>query len=262
MSVVFSAIVPHPPILIPNIGQENIKRLDLTNKAFLKLAENLVASQAESIVIISPHGTILDNAFTMNLNPVFSASFEEFGDFGTKQTWPGDIGLAYKIRERLETRAPLQLISDSTLDHGSSVPLVLLASKLPKIKIIPIYYSDLGFDAHFKFGQLLQRELIYNKEKIAVIASGDLSHRLTKDAPGGYSPKGKKFDKKVIEYLKKNKTQEIITLDQSDVIEAGECGLRSILILAGIMDNIKHEPQLLAYEAPFGVGYMTMEFKL
>jgi len=262
MSVAFSAIVPHPPILIPDIGQENIKRLDLTNKSFSRLAQDLAASQAETIVIISPHGTIQPAAFSMNLSPEFSANLEEFGDFGTKRSWKGDIGLAYKIRERLETRAPLQLISDSKLDYGSSVPLCMLTQKLPDIKIIPIYYSGLDYEAHFKFGQLLNRELIYNKEKIAVIASGDLSHRLTKNSPAGYSPRGKKFDKKLMEYLKDSKNQDILKLQPDDVFEAGECGLRSILILLGIMDNIKHEPQLFSYESPFGVGYMVMEFKL
>ena len=156
----------------------------------------------------------------------------------------------------------MRLISEESLDHGSSVPLCLLTENLPDIKIIPLYYSGLDNDSHFKFGQLLRHELLINNEQIAVIASGDLSHRLSKEAPGGYSPRGKKFDKKITKYLLENKIQDIINLDENLIIEAGECGLKSILILAGVLDNIKHEPQLLSYEAPFGVGYLTMNFKL
>lgn len=262
MSLVFSAIVPHPPLLIPNIGKENLKRLEATKKSYNKLASNLEASGAESILVISPHGIIQTNAFTMNLNPVFTAQFEEFGDFSTKKTWTGDIGLAYKIRERLETKAPLQLISEELIDHGTGIPLILLTEKTPNIKVMPLYYSGLDNEAHFKFGQLLRRELLFNKEKIAVIASGDLSHRITKSAPAGFSPKGKKFDKKLADYLLKNKFEDIVKFSPEDVCEAGECGLRSILILLGILDEVKHEPQLLSYEYPFGVGYLTMEFKL
>lgn len=262
MSLIFSAIVPHPPILIPKIGKENLSRLKDTQKAYQKLAKELSNNQIETILIISPHGLIQTDAFTMNLNPQFVGNFEEFGDFTTKLSWSGDIGLAYKIRERMETRAPLQLISEENLDYGATVPLYLLTQNIPNVKIIPLYYSGLPNDAHFKFGQLLNRELLYHKEQIAVIASGDLSHRLAKDAPAGYSSKGKKFDTKIIELLQKNKSQDIINLDHKLVTEAGECGLKSIIILLGILDGMKYEPQLLSYEAPFGVGYMVMNFKL
>ncbi len=262
MSIVFSAITPHPPILIPSIGKENLQRLTNTQKAYQKLEEKLVQSNPDTIIVISPHGPLQSNAFVMNLNPDFEGTFEEFGDFNTKLNFKGDIGLAYKIRERMETRAPLQLISEKKLDHGTSIPLYLLTPRLKNVKIIPLYYSGLSREAHFKFGQLLRREFIYNKEQIAIIASGDLSHRLTKDAPAGYSPKGKKFDKKIIEYLSKNKANEILQMDENLIMEAGECGLKSIIILLGILDQIKHKPQLLSYEAPFGVGYLVMNFEL
>lgn len=155
------------------------------------------------------------------------------------------------------------------LDHGCGVPLYLLTSYLNNtvaqavpLKIIPIYYSGLNLDAHFKFGQLLKREILFSKNRIAVIASGDLSHRLSKDAPAGFSPVGAKFDKKIINYLKYKKTQEILKINNKIINEAGECGLKSIIILLGILDEIKFEPDLLSYESPFGIGYLTMNFKL
>lgn len=261
MSIVFSAIVPHPPLLIPNISKENILRLDATIKSYKKLEADLYSIQADTIVIISPHGMIFDDKFSMNLNPEFIANFEEFGDFATKMHLLGDIGLSYKIRERMETRAPLQLISQKDLDYGSSIPLFMLTSHSPKIKIIPLYFSGLSMEEHFRFGQLLKRELMFSKNRVAVIASGDLSHRLSKNAPVKYSPKGKKFDNKLIELLQTNNTAEIIKFKPEFTNEAAECGLRSIVILLGILDEIKKQNQLLSYECPFGVGYMVMNFK-
>lgn len=261
MSIVFSAIVPHPPILIPQIGKDNLKKLKTTVNAFEKLKNELQKSKAETVLIISPHGLVHDDVFTMNLNPDFNADFESFGDFSTKETWPGDIGLTYKIREALETKAPLQLISSPDLDHGTSVPLFLLASGL-EIKIIPLYYSGLSNEEHFNFGKMLRRELQIRKKPIAVIASGDLSHTITKDAPAGYNPKGKKFDNKLIELLKNKNPQDLLKLDEELIAGACECGLKSIIIQQGIMDDINYEPHLLSYEAPFGVGYLVMNFKL
>ncbi|KKQ60510.1 MAG: hypothetical protein US81_C0019G0007 [Parcubacteria group bacterium GW2011_GWE2_38_18] len=260
MSIVFSAIVPHPPLLIPSIGKENTQQLKSTEQAFKKLEEELYASKPETILIISPHGIVQSNAFTLNLSPEFNGNLETFGDFSTKLNFKGDVGLAYRIRENLETKAPLQLISEKKLDYGSLIPLYLLTKNMPQVKIIPLYYSGLDLQAHFKFGQVLKRELLYNKNRVAIIASGDLSHRLTKEAPAGYSPKGQKFDQKLIELITKNQSEEVLNLNHKLIMEASECGLKSIIILLGILDGMKHETQKLSYEAPFGVGYLTMNF--
>lgn len=296
MSIVFSAITPHSPLLIPTIGKENLARLRATEEAFKKLEEDLYSSKAETIFMISPHGDILENSFSINLSPEYYVNFEEFGDFATKQRYDGNIGLAHKIREGLETTAPLCLISSPEIDHGLSVPLFLLTAHLPKIypaplpqniasrrkklpivnsyvknaghsercgiKIIPAYYSGLALAAHFEFGQNLKKELMACHERVAIIASGDLSHKLSKNSPAGYSPKAIRFDKKMIKYLTEKKIEEILKFKDDYLAEVSECGLRSIVILLGIMDGINCEPRVLSYEAPFGVGYLTMNFKL
>lgn len=261
MSIVFSAIVPHPPVLIPTIGKENQKQLAATVRAYVKLEQDLYVAQPETMVIISPHGPAQEKAFCFNLNPEFYGDFKDFGDLTTKFNLNGDVALAHKIKEKIENQAPLQLTSEARLDHGAAVPLYLLTRHLPNIKIIPLYYSGLDLAAHYNIGQLIKNELLVSKNRIAVVASGDLSHRLTKNAPAGYSPKGKKFDKKLIDNLLKKQTNEIIKFDHDFVADAGECGLKSILIMIGILEGIKYEPQLLSYEAPFGVGYLVMNFK-
>lgn len=262
MSLVFSAITPHSPILIPTIGKENIRKLDATVKAMEKLSNDFAVETPDTILIISPHGQVDPNNFTLNLNNSFETNFEDFGDFSTKHSWPGNVELVYKIREQLETKIHMRLISEPNLDYGSSVPLLTLTKDIPKVKIAPLYYSGLSLKSHYELGQMLKREILISKEKIAVIASGDLSHKVTKNSPAGYSPKGAKFDKKLTELLLNKKNQDIIGLDEKLINEAEECGLRSILILLGILDNVIYEPQLLSYEAPFGIGYMVMNFKL
>ncbi|HBC44490.1 MAG: hypothetical protein UU95_C0003G0004 [Parcubacteria group bacterium GW2011_GWC2_42_12] len=262
MSIIFSAIVPHPPILIPAIGKENLEQLKATADSYSELEQDLYATQAETIIIISPHGPLQESAFSLNLSQEFYGDFKDFGDLTTKFNLRGDIGLAHKIKEKMEAVAPLQLVSEARLDHGTSIPLYLLTQHLPKIKIIPLYYSGLDLTAHYNIGQMIKNELLSSRGRVAVIASGDLSHRLTKNAPAGYNPKGKKFDKKLIDNLLKKQINEIIKFNHDFVADAGECGLKSIVILLGILDGIKYEPRLLSYEAPFGVGYLVMNFKL
>jgi aromatic ring-opening dioxygenase LigB subunit len=262
MSIIFSAIVPHSPLLNPKVGKENLVRLAATEKAFKKLEEELYAARPDIIIIISPHGPMQAGSFTMNLNPAFTVKFEEFGDFSTKLAFTGNIGFAYKIREKLETEIPLQLMSGENLDYGAAIPLMLLASRIQSVKIIPLYYSGLDFETHFRFGQLVKQELLATNERIAIIASGDLSHKVTKDGPAGYTPKAKKFDQRIVDLLMKNAAGDILKIKTDAVKDVCECGLKSIIMLLGMLDGIRHEPQLLSYEAPFGIGHLVMNFKL
>lgn len=262
MPIVFSAIVPHPPILVPAVGKENINLLKATKDAFLKLEHELYASQPETAIVISPHGNQQERVFTINASPEFKCDFEKFGDLATKFSMAGDTSLAHKIKEKSETEIPLQMISEENLDHGSSIPLYLLAAHLPKLKIIPIYHSGLDLAAHYNFGKAIKDKLSDSNSRVAIISSGDLSHRLSENAPAGYSPKGEKFDKKLIGNLLKKQTEKILELKPEFIAEAGECGLKSIVILLGILDGIKYKTKFLSYESPFGVGYLIMNFEL
>jgi AmmeMemoRadiSam system protein A len=95
---------------------------------------------------------------------------------------------------------------------------------------------------------------------VVVIASGDLSHHLTPDAPAGYDPRGKVFDEALMDILKDFDLVKLYSLDRELIDAAGECGLRSIWIMVGSLDHAKVEPQVLSYEGPFGVGYGIAKF--
>ncbi|MGC9048822.1 MAG: AmmeMemoRadiSam system protein B [Patescibacteria group bacterium] len=258
----FTAITPHPPIIIPTIGKENLIIVKKTIKALEKLEKKIAAVSPEIIIIISPHGPIFSDAFCFNAAEKYFGNFQQFGDLTTKMEFNGNLELIYKIREKTETALPTTMVSEPNLDHGVLVPLYYLTKNLQNFSIIPIGYSFLDFQKHLKFGEKIKEEIMLSNKKVAVIASGDLSHRLTFDAPAGYSPQGKIFDKKLIDLLKKKSVNQILKLDSNLIEEAGECGLRSILILLGIIKNFNYQPELLSYEGPFGVGYLVMNFKL
>lgn len=262
MSLVFSAITPHPPIIIPQIGKDSLKQVDKTITALKKLEKELYAAKPETIIIISPHGSLLPDNFTINLHPSYETSFADFGDFATKKEYKTDLGLVDKIFEANKYHLPLKIVSDPLLDHGASVPLFYLTEHLPDIKIIPVGYSLLEHETHLEFGKRLKDVIFQTNKRIAVIASGDLSHCLSAEAPGGYAPEGKKFDEELVELLEKKDLEGILNLEPDLVAKAGECGLRSFLILLGIIKNINCQPQLLSYEGPFGVGYLVMNFEL
>ncbi|MBN1325929.1 AmmeMemoRadiSam system protein B [Candidatus Falkowbacteria bacterium] len=259
--LVFSAICPHPPILIPTIGKDNLDKIKNTAEAMKKLETDLYASKPDIIIVISPHGEIIPDAFCLNLNTKYNANFEQFGDFTTKMEFRSSSLLAMKIKERIEGTLPIVLTSIEQLDHGIGVPLFYLTKHLKGIEILPICYSFLDYQSHFEFGQLLKKEIAKSEKRIAVIASGDMSHALTEDAPARYSPKGAEFDKKFIQLLQRKDVRGIIKMDPKLIDKAAECGLRSFIILLGILDEYKYEPEVYSYEGPFGVGYLVANFK-
>jgi len=106
------------------------------------------------------------------------------------------------------------IISSPHPDWGFKVPLFFLKPS----KSIPIdtflTQEDPPQD-HYRIGRdLYFAELKNNQEKIALIASGDLSHRLKIDGPYGLHPDGKKFDLALITALENHDLDTILNLDQ------------------------------------------------
>ncbi|MBU0598321.1 AmmeMemoRadiSam system protein B [Patescibacteria group bacterium] len=262
--LVFSAITPHPPIIIPEIGKQNLRFIEKTVKSMERLAEDIYAAKPDTIIIISPHGPMLSDAFAINMSPQFTISFKNFGDLSINLTINGDVGLIHHYKEIMETKIPVVLANQAELDHGAGVPLYFLTKNLDKkkIKIVPISFSMLDYQSHYEFGRKLQEDILNDTKRIAVIASGDLSHRLTKDAPAGFSHWAEKFDKTIIEKVTNQDHNGLKSLDEDFIEEAGECGLRSIIILQGILNSIKYKTDIYSYEGPFGVGYLVANLKL
>ena len=148
---------------------------------------------------------------------------------------------------------------DLELDHGAMVPLYFVDNN-KNYKLVHITYGMLSPLELMNFGKCINKAVLDTNKKAVFIASGDLSHRLTKDGPYPYTPLGAEFDKELISTLEKGDLKSLFTLDKHLICEAGECGLRSLYILAGAINDNNISSKLLSYEGPFGVGYGIMEF--
>lgn len=261
--LIFAAITPHPPILIPSVGKENLKKITKTKEAMEHLSEELYALQPDTIIIISPHGLVQSESFTVQISDKYYGDFQNFGDIESKFEFFPDINFINEIQSRAESKnLPIKLIDEPFIDYGTLVPLFYLTKNLPKVKIVPIAYSLLSYQDHYEFGDYLKKAIGRSNDRIAIISSGDLSHCLSEDAPAKYCPAGEQFDKKIIKILESKKYGKLLTLDKDLIKDAKECGLRSIVLMSGILGDINHESELLSYESTFGVGYLVMNFKI
>ena len=161
--LVFSAIVPHPPILIPAIGKESLDQVTKTKEAMEKLERELYASQPDILIVISPHGELQPDAFTANVAENFTVSFKSFGDFSTKLEVAGEIDLLTTQKSQIDREIPFNIISEPVLDHGIGVPLFYLVKNLTAVRVLPIYFTLFDNQTHFSFGKVL-KEIIKTRK--------------------------------------------------------------------------------------------------
>lgn len=272
MSLNFACITPHPPLLIPEIGKEDTIKVSQTIAAMNKLANLLNQAELDTLIFISPHGLVYPDRFNIS---VMKKSFGTFAQFDAPEItfeYSNDMDLVEEIvRQAKIDSIPLAPYDNNgefyELDHGIMMPLYYLRQEQEtSLKIVPVSYSWLDRASHFSFGQMLGTLARKSPDRIGIVASGDLSHRLLYGTPSDNPEAGKKFDQKIIEDLTENKLKDIVLYEEDFVENAGECAYRSILILLGALDSmnevLSYEPQVLSYEGPFGVGYGVVNFKL
>ncbi len=260
--ITFACFVPHPPLIIPEVGKENLAKLEDTIKSFNHLERELYASKPDVILLISPHSSNYGNFFTINQQPKLKVNFKDFGDLMTKLEFDNELGFGYQIKESCEDHLPIILTADENLDYGSGVPLFYLAQHLAGVKIISIGHADLTLTHHLKFGEAIRRQINLGDKRVAIVASGDLSHKLHEDSPAGFSPRAQEFDQSIIKLINEKNIDDLVHFDPEFIKEAGECGLKPLVILLGIIKELNYEPEKLSYQAPFGIGYLVENFKV
>jgi aromatic ring-opening dioxygenase LigB subunit len=256
MSIVFGAIMPHPPILVPAIGKERLKDAEKSQQALEEISRRIKGMDFDTIVVVTPHGDVGQASVPVYTGHVFEGTFSQFGLPKPSFSFKGDpqLGLAVVKDTHLATACP-----ETILDHGVLVPLYYPAAAGVKKPILPIAVAFMPLSKLYEFGKALAKTAQRVGRKICLIASADMSHRLTPGAPSGFSPKGMEFDERLVELVRNYDVNGILKFDPALADEAGQDALWSIAILLGALDGQKVKAEVLSYEGPFGVGYMVAE---
>lgn len=271
-NLVGCALMPHPPIMVPEVGKNELEHVKDTVSAVTQAAELLKEGNPQTVVIITPHGPVFEDSVTVSIHPRLRGNMAQFGAPDVTLGFETDNLLIRHITRSCERLGVnLQELTDDIaknnrvtlrLDHGAFVPLYYLSKAGFKGQIVHLTMGMLPYEEMYTFGKAVQAAIGNMDKRVAVIASGDLSHRLTPDAPAGYSPKGTEFDRQVVEALKRIDVKALLNMDRNLIAEAGECGLRPIFFLLGVMGGLDAETILSSYEGPFGVGYAVTLYKI
>lgn len=265
MSLVFAAVLPHSPLLVPTIHSSDPTALNQTLEAIKTLTARLHEARPDVLIILTPHLTTTDEALAINLSTSYRIQFSEFGEYTTTLSATGDTLLAYRLKQLFDAERPatsITTITDERLDYGASVPLFFLLREQVTLPVIVIGDTLPTLHSQLAIGQQMGQALAQESKRVAIVASANLSHRLNQKSPAGFSPKAATFDRRVLEAIRHGEVQALARFRQETLQEVQECGLRSILLLCGILDRHVWQPEILSYEHPFGIGHVAIQFHL
>ena len=246
--------------MVPEVGRESISDVEDSIDAMAELARRVIESNAETIVLISPHAPLEADSFVAYDGPEVFADFSRFNAPDAYFTAQVDEKLLDAIKDAAATRQyDVTMLAGQDLDHGTAVPLYFLFRNGWTGKVVTLGYSYLTNEDHLRFGSCIKQAVDQLGRRVAFIASGDLSHRLKPSAPAGYNPNAHFFDEQVVTALRANAPQQIAEIDHNLRRLAGECGYRSMLVAIGACAELPWSCEVLSYEAPFGVGYLVAQ---
>ncbi len=270
--ITMGALVPHPPIMVDGIGgHEDFQQIEKTRWAMQSIAKKIEESQPETVVIFTPHGTVYRDAVIVYGDRNFSGDLSRFGLTRTWH-WENDLPLAEAIEELgRNVGLPVYMIPlteasrgrEKGLDHGVLAPLSFFRTDwFENVKLVVIPLSYLSLEELYQFGAVVAKAAEQLNRRVAVIASGDLSHCLKPGAPAGYRPEGAEFDRRLVELISANEVVPFFELNPHWLEKAAECGFRSVIMLLGTMDGLDFQGEVYSYEGPFGVGYAVASFTI
>ena len=259
---VFGIISPHPPIFVPAVGGQEALVASKSLEGLAIGARALAAFAPDVVVLISPHAPLLTDTFLVETGEHLSGSLAVFGDTD-RYAWPGDPELATRIVDELDSADIPSMARDGDprlepgmLDHATIVPLSFL-EPTQRVRLVVLSLSYRSYADHRRLGSIVRQCCDDLDRRPAFIASGDMSHRLKPGAAAGYSPRAKDLDARIVELVRAGRLDELSLIDPSLIEAGGECGLRSLIALGGFAGDDPVPTRVLAYEGPWGVGYLT-----
>jgi len=243
-----------------------------TSLACYEVSQEIERIQPDTIIIITPHGAMFSDAIAISEGEAIAGDFSRFQCSQIQIEQPLDTQFNQELlKECQKNQIPVVTVDEPLLkaygrhfelDHGALVPLYFINKYYTDYKLVHITYAPINDRELYQFGMILEEVSQKLNKKVVMIASGDLSHKLTESGPYSYSPYGEEFDRQFLEKLSSEQPLEIFELDKQMINEAAECGLRSTKILLGSLDGKEVKGEVLSYQGPFGVGYGVVRFHI
>jgi AmmeMemoRadiSam system protein A len=254
-----AALMCHAPIVLPEVGGPRSAQCANTTAAMREAAQRLLAHEPDVIVVCSPHTPRPPRAFGLVDQRAIVGDLGRFGAPDVALELPVDAGALDDLeRAAEEAGVATDRIRLDALDHGAMVPLSFVWEAGWRGRTLLFGFPmRTSHDDCVAMGESIRRAASARAERWALLASGDMSHRLIKGAPSGFHPDARAFDLGVCEAVRDNDLERAATFDEALRDLAAEDVVDSIDVARGALRAAGTNHDVLSYEGPFGVGYLV-----
>ena len=261
MAIIKSYMVPHPPLIIPEVGKGGENQIKKTTNSYEIVAKEIAELKPDTIIISSPHTTMYSDYFHITKGSKVQGDLSSFGAPQVSFEEQLDEELIDEIESVSKRhKFPAGRTTEVELDHGTIIPLYFIRKYYKEGKIIVLGLSGLPLIDNYKMGTIIKEAVNNLNKKVVFIASGDLSHKLQSYGPYGFAAEGPEYDKRIMEVCSSTNFKELLDFDESFLDKAAECGHRSFTIMAGTFDGMNVTSSYLSHEDVTGVGYGIITF--
>ena len=258
MAVKGAVMVPHPPVIIPEIGHGEEQKIRETSDSYRKAAAKIAGWKPETVVVISPHSVMYADYFHISPGTGAQGDFGQFRASQVKFQVDYDTEFVKVLAREAEARdIPAGTLGEreKRLDHGTMVPLYFLDRYMQDYRLVRVGLSGLPFTVHYELGECIRKTAELLDRDVVIIGSGDLSHKLKEDGPYGFQKEGPEYDERIMDVMGRGAFGELFDFSEDFCDKAAECGHRSFTIMAGALDGLKVKTERLSHQGTFGVGY-------
>ena len=110
MTVKGAVMVPHPPLIIPEVGRGQEKIIKATTEAYCKAAKIVASWEPDTVVVISPHTVMYADYFHISPGAGAEGDFGQFGAPEVRIRTRYDMELTEAISEAAGEKASPQAL--------------------------------------------------------------------------------------------------------------------------------------------------------
>ncbi|TDQ52094.1 hypothetical protein [Actinorugispora endophytica] len=221
--LIAAAVCPYPPLLVPRVAGGAAAELARVRAACERAVAALAAARPDRLTVVGGGGRT-------RVHPAGAAgSLAGYGVDVVVGRGPGTLPLSLTLGRWLAERC------------GAA----------------PHSYAEVAGDARTEECLVLGAALAEEAPRVALLVMGDGSARRAANSPGRMDGRAAGYDEALAEALERADVRALAGLDPAlsdDLMAEGRAAWQ---VLAGAADGAGLAGELLAHEAPYGVGYFV-----
>ena len=247
MSLVFAGACSHAPGIVSRAERADPELREGFYAALDGMRQQLRDSKPDALIVIAAEhfaNFFMDNmpAYAMGMADFYEGPIEDPEWLRIeRRRIPGNRDLSLRLIENIMQDIDLAYSQEWKFDHGIMVPLHFLTPDYD-LDIVPVNINCQGppltpVQRAWDFGQSLRRACDLQDERIAIVATGGISHWPATPNSGKIN---EAWDREFLRKLSANDKQALLGYcDESTYLEAGQGGfeIRTFISLAGATEG-------------------------